>query len=247
MRTFIITTGLFVGLSLVSGGWAAGQTMQSAGAPQSMSTMPGAAFGSGNGLYVLPNGGTIAGSYWSGMAAYMQALGQYNYNTSLALREAQEARRAWLENNLEAEQKYFEMRRINQENWLAQHPRLTSEQVANIEQSRLPKRLTASELDPTWGVIQWPAVLRRPEFEQYRVSLQDLFAHRREQNSGIGTETYNEVQQLTRQMREVLNREVPTNEHQVMTQMEWIHAARFLESLAYEARFAPGDTVAARG
>jgi GNAT superfamily N-acetyltransferase len=137
-----------------------------------------------------------------------------------------------------AEKSYYEMRRINNENWLADHPRSTPEQAAQIDQSRLPRRLTSSELDPTWGQIRWPVVLQRPEFDKYRAELDDIFAHRSEEASGVGSAMYDHVQKFARDMRSALDKE-----HDTMTQMEWIHSMRFIESLAYEPRFAPGVVI----
>src|SRR5436305_8389284 len=125
-------------------------------------------------------GTTAEGSLLSGKAAFAQGLGQYNYNTALATRHLLEANKQAIDNQLYAEKVYFEMRRLNDEYWLSKNPRLTPEQRVLIEQSRVPRRLTSSELDPVWGVIRWPAVLERPEFDTIREELNDVFAHRSE-------------------------------------------------------------------
>jgi hypothetical protein len=80
--------------------------------------------------------------------------------------------------------------------------------------------------------------LQRPEFEKVRASLDDIFAHRSTETFGVGSRTYEEVQRLTREMRTTLD-----DEHTTTTQMEWIQSMRFIESLAYESRFAPGTVV----
>jgi hypothetical protein len=180
---------------------------------------------------------TVEGSARAGIADEIQALGQYNYNTSLARQQNEEARRRGMDNSLYAEHIYFEMRKLNQEYWLAQNPRSTPEQIKRINQSRLPRRLSPSELDPAWGTIYWPAILQHPEFDQDRTTLNDIFAHRRDEQFGLGTPVYHQVQQLTTDMRNVLNKEYAT-----MSQMEWIQAVRFVESLGYEARFPSSDT-----
>lgn len=183
-------------------------------------------------------GTTALSSYMTGMAAFTQGLGQAIYNTSLASEHFEGARRLWLDNNLHAEQVYFEKRRLNDEYWLSKHPPMTPEQQAQIDQSRLPRRLTSSELDPTWGMIRWPAVLERPEFDTVRSKLDDIFAHRGDESFGVGTPIYARIQQLSRDMRAQLDEDYPT-----MSQMEWVQAMRFVQSLAYEARFAPGMVV----
>jgi GNAT superfamily N-acetyltransferase len=242
MKTRVIFSAVALFVFASHGGSVFAQTMHSSGstttANVSVTPMGAGAIGVYGPAAGTPGYGTIAGSYLSGKGAYVQGLGQYNYNTALATRQLEDAKRQAIDNQLYAEKSYFEMRRLNNENWLAEHPRSTPEQIAQINQSRLPRRLTSSELDPTWGQIRWPVVLQRPEFDQFRGQLDDIFAHRSEQSFGVGSAMYSHVQQFTRDMRAALDKEYDT-----MTQMEWINAMRFIESLAYETRFAPGMVV----
>jgi hypothetical protein len=196
---------------------------------------PGIGYGGGG---YSPGYGTIAGSSFAGLGAFASGLGEYNYNTALAIRQLEEANRQSIDNKLYAEKSQIEMRRLNNIQWLADHPRSTPEQIAKINEARLPRRLSTSELDPTWGTIRWPAILQRPEFEKVRASLDDVFAHRSTETFGVGSPAYDEVQRLTREMRTALD-----DEHKSMTQMEWIQSMRFIESLAYESRFTPGAVV----
>jgi hypothetical protein len=85
-------------------------------------------------------------------------------------------------------------------------------------------------------------VLERPEFDTVRGQLDDIFAHRSEESFGVGTPIYTRIQQLARDMRAQLDEDYPA-----MSQMEWIQSMRFIESLAYEARFAPGLVVGMNG
>ena len=217
----------------------------SSGGMMSTSTTPGGSMGTvmtpgsayGGGGY-SPGYGTITGSSFSGLGAFASGLGEYNYNTALAVRQLQDANRQAIDNQVYAQKSQIEMRRLNNIRWLADHPRSTPEQIAKINESRLPKRLSTSELDPTWGTIRWPAVLQRPEFEKVRTALEDIFAHRSTETFGVGSPAYDEVQRLTHDMRATLD-----DENKSMTQMEWIHSMRFIESLAYESRFAPGTVV----
>jgi hypothetical protein len=170
--------------------------------------------------------------------ARLRAVWASTTNTALAIRQLEDAKRQAIDNQVYAQKSQIEMRRLNNIQWLADHPRSTPEQVAKITDARLPRRLSTSQLDPTWGTIRWPAVLQRPEFEKVRSSLDDIFAHRSSESFGVGSPAYDEVQRLTRQMRTTLD-----DEHTSMTQMEWIQSMRFIESLAYESRFAPGTVV----
>jgi hypothetical protein len=197
--------------------------------------------GYGGGSYgggYSPGSGTIAGSYLSGAGALADGLGQYNYKTALAIRQLEDANHQAIDNQLSAQKSRIEIRRLNRIQWLADHPHSTPEQMTVINQARLPRRLTAGELDPTWGQIRWPAVLQRSEFDKMRIQLDDVFAHRSNESFGVGTAAYGEVQHLTSELRTALDQEYTT-----MSQMEWIQAMRFIESLAYESRFAPGAVV----
>jgi hypothetical protein len=235
-----------LGTSVASAQSMAGRAMSSSsGSMTSTSTTPNGSTGTivypisgyGPGAY-SPGYGTITGSSFAGLGAFASGLGEYNYNTALAIRQLEEANRQSIDNKLYAEKSQIEMRRLNNIQWQADHPRSTPEQVAKINEARLPRRLSTSQLDPTWGTIRWPAVLQRPEFEKVRGSLDEIFAHRSTETFGVGSPAYHEVQRLTREMRTTLD-----DEHASMTQMEWIQSMRFIESLAYESRFAPGTVV----
>ena len=233
------------GASAASAQSTGGPTTSNSGPMMSTATSPGGSTGTvvypssgyGPGAY-SPGYGTITGSSFAGLGAYARGLGEYNYNTALAIRQLEEANRQSIDNKLYAEKSQIEMRRLNDIQWLADHPRSTPEKIAKINDARLPRRLSTSQLDPTWGTIRWPAVLQRPEFEKVRASLDDIFAHRSTESFGVGSPAYDEVHRLTREMRTTLD-----DEHASMTQMEWIQSMRFIESLAYESRFAPGTVV----
>lgn len=188
---------------------------------------------------------TVDGSTLSGEAALATGLGKYNYDSARAAKQLEEARKLAIANQLLAQQAYYQLRAVNQAEWQAEHPRLTPEQRAQINQGRLPRRLSTADLDPTWGVIRWPAVLERPEFEKFREQLGDAFAHRADERYGVDSPFYDRVHKLTRDMRAVLDERMGS-----MSQMQWIEAMRFIESLAYETRFPPytasGDHLAAR-
>ncbi len=207
----------------------------SGGAPMGgMSNGGGSSYGGGGGGGGSGGVATVDGSYLSGAAALAEGLGKYNYDSARAARQIEDATHEAIENRLLAQKSYYEARGLNKAQWLAEHPRSTPEQLAQINQSRLPRRLTASDLDPTWGSIRWPAVLERPEFEKSREQFGDIFAHRSEERFGVGSAVYCRTQSLAHDMRKLLDEQRAS-----MSQMEWIQAMRFIESLAYETRFAP--------
>jgi hypothetical protein len=177
--------------------------------------------------------GTAGSSELSGEAALAQGLGRYNYDTALAAKQLEDARQRAIENRLAEQRAYYEMRRVNAANRLADHPHSTPEQIAERNRFALPRRLGANELDRTTGAIHWPAVLKRAEFETIRPQFEDVFAHPAGGEFGVGSTIYNRAQSLSHQMRALLDAQYAS-----MSQMEWIQAMRFIESLAYETRFA---------
>lgn len=257
IRSFVMVS--FAALVAMACDSAAAQMMRNAGTG-SMNATPGMTGSSGGNTSGINLGGltnglsgsygygsnynygatTVEGSYLSGAAAFAAGLGQYNLETSRAAKYFEDAEHQAIENHLFAIQTAYEVQRLNKAHWLADHPRLTPEQAAQINQSRLPRRLSTSELDPTWGVIRWPDVLEQPEFEASRRQFDDLFAHRVDDRPGVGTSFYRRAQAFARDMRATLD-----EERNSMSQIEWIQAMRFIESLAYEARFA-NDSVAGK-
>jgi hypothetical protein len=229
------------GMGMPAMGGGGGTNHSGAGGGNPGTTMGGAFSGYG-GSYGGDYGGssavaTVEGSSLTGEAALAEGLGKFNYDSARAAKQIEDARQQAIANWLLAQKAYFESRAINQAEWLAEHPRSTPAQLAQINQSRLPHRLSSSDLDPTWGVIHWPDVLQRSEFEKFREQFDDAFAHRSDERFGVGSAFYSRTQRLAHEMRASLD-----GQRDSMSQMEWIEAMRFIESLAYETRFAPNMT-----
>ncbi|HVC95370.1 MAG TPA: hypothetical protein VND64_16865 [Pirellulales bacterium] len=175
-------------------------------------------------------GGTLAGSADrrpTGSAGQTKAR-----RFSLAVYRQQQ-RGQYLDDRLKRAEHYFEMRRMN-ESYRAERrsPPLTPEQLANLNESRLPRRLTAQQWQPAAGIADWPAPLRGAEHAADRARLEQLFAERTPEDSGIGGTGYGEVRRLTRKMRDQLARRAKE-----LSVEEYSVARKFINSLAYEARF----------
>jgi hypothetical protein len=108
------------------------------------------------------------------------------------------------------------------------------EEIVALNRSRMPKRLSAVQLDSQDGSLDWPAVLRRPQFEGLRSQLDRLFAERalRPYEAGLGSPNYHQIEHLTREFRQRLQAKV----HKLSAD-DFINGNKFLKSLAYEARF----------
>ena len=182
-------------------------------------------------------GSTPAGSFLAGSAMQTAAAGEYNLMTAMAAKNYQDAYEHWIDNQKKREETYFEMRRMNA-SYRAEtrRPTPSMEKLISFSNSRIPDRLTAEQLDAAKGEIKWPHILKREEFAPQRDALNALFAERVKQpySTGIGTENYREVRLITDDMHDLLRSLIGD-----ITPDEFIAGNKFLNSLAYEARFDP--------
>lgn len=115
----------------------------------------------------------------------------------------------------------------------ALHPHATPEELAAFNKARLPAPLSVDEFDPAKGVIQWPAVLKRREFDDSRTKLEGLFrqAAANPHGSGVGTQNYRDIVHVVDEMHDQLHSEIAQ-----FTPKAYIAASKFLKSLAYRAK-----------
>ncbi|HVX09752.1 MAG TPA: hypothetical protein VHC22_00990 [Pirellulales bacterium] len=182
-------------------------------------------------------GSTVAGSFLAGSAMQTAAAGEAVLYGSMAAKNYQDAYQHWIENQKLRETTYFDMRRMNASYRAETHgPVATPEQLVSFSKSRLPERLGPEQLDPERGQIKWPHVLLRDEFAAERAALEYLFAERatRPYSTGIGTQNYREVRRVTDDMHDLLRTMLD-----VITPDEFITGNKFVNSVAYEARFEP--------
>jgi hypothetical protein len=170
----------------------------------------GGGYGGGFGGWGLAGAGSTAfGSAMLGTAAATYAAGTYNLNTAQAGTYYQQAYQQWIMNQKLREQTYFDMRRMNasyRAEEAMQHPH---------------------------AVIEWPALLKRPEFNDDRARLEGLFSEAAADphNAGLGTQNYRDIQNAVGQMSDKLRSEIKD-----VSPDEYIPSSKFLKSLAYEAR-----------
>jgi hypothetical protein len=182
-----------------------------------------------NGVY-QHHASTHAEGYLRGWGDVIRSWGQRNYLDSKALINLEEARSRHIENRVKSTAAYFEMRSINRSARAAEAgPRVTGEQATRYASMGVPKRASAHEVDPNTGEINWPELLQADEFATYRAYLDSLFAARQRGESNGG-----EIQTTSKQMLTVLKKQAGS-----VDTGSYIAAKRFIESLAYEARFTP--------
>ncbi len=181
-------------------------------------------------------GGTPAGDYLRGAAAYTRAAGEYNLNTSAAAINLEEARSRNIANHQQYVETYFELRRINSSERAAERrSRPTSDQIARWNDAAMPTRLAASELNQTTGSISWPAVFAADAFTADRQLVDALFAARTAGDSGVGSNSHGTIKSAVASMRATLKgmiRDMPS--------ADYLAAVNFLKSLDYEAGLSVG-------
>ncbi|MGH7134346.1 MAG: hypothetical protein ACREHD_01315, partial [Pirellulales bacterium] len=190
-------------------------------------------------------------------SAYRRGRGGYGYNpmagmASLITAPAkaavsyQQAYQLYIQNHKLAVQTYFDLRRMNASYRAEQemlHPHATPEEIAAFNQARQPPPLSGNEFDPGHGVIDWPPLLQRSEFDDYRHQLEGHFSEWASDPhaAGLGTQNCRDIQHVVADMSDKLHSEIKQFQPD-----EYIAATKFLRSLAFEARSAPGNTVASK-
>lgn len=198
----------------------------------------------GGGIGFMGAGSTPLGSAMLGTAAMTWAGGMYNMYTGQAAVSYQQAYQHWIENQKLRTQTYFDMRRMNasyRAEMEMQHPHATPEEIVAFNEARMPAPLSGNEFDPGKGVVEWPPLLQRKEFNDSRARLEGLLAAwaADPHGSGLGTENYRDIRHALSDMSDTLHSEIKD-----VTPNEYIAASKFLKSLGYEASKPSGETLA---
>lgn len=188
--------------------------------------------GYGDGYGYSYHSSTLEEGILRGSGALLQGAGQYNYDTSRAAINQQEALSRAYDNRLKGIQTYFEAKAIN-ESYVARHqkPRLTQQELTQLAKESAPARLTSYQYEPAFGKVFWPALLEAPQFAAHRAAIEELMASRDPLNSGVGSANHRDVRQVTLAMQEILKADIATANPQ-----EYVAAKKFLASLEYEAQ-----------
>lgn len=171
-------------------------------------------------------GGTAYGSMAAGMGSLIRAQGAYNQMTAQAMVTLEQAKSAAIKNKLEMTQTYYQLRRLNEtEHAAEERKRLALYAAPHIN----TPRLSAAQLDPVTGEINWMPVLLDPDFTAERLQLQNLFTRRAAHDPNV---TNTEVAHLVDGVREKLDAK-----HDQLTTNDFFAARHFLEALEAESRY----------
>jgi hypothetical protein len=175
------------------------------------------------------------GDYGRSLGDVIRAQGEYNYLSSQAAIFANQARAMALQNARDYVQTYFDLRRANRMYRAYERgPRPSPEAWIRYAQADKPHRLSPGELDAVTGVISWPILLQTDSFARYRTELEAIFSNRAELGA-INTWGYLKIDQTAQAMLEELKTQVAS-----VPPDEYIRAKRFIEGLAFEAKYPAG-------
>jgi hypothetical protein len=177
-------------------------------------------------------GATAAGSYAAGMGQMIQAQGAYNQMTAVAATQMQEAKKLALDNKLKAAETNYQLQKINAQQ-RAEQARYAASLRAPAPPVKIP-RLSASQLDPVTGQINWPPILLADDFQPQRGQLESLFALRSSNPSAV---SFTQASALTNSMRDKLDAQITK-----FATSDFFSARHFLQSLANETRYTGFET-----
>src|SRR5688572_1884954 len=136
-----------------------------------------------------------------GHADVVRSYGMANLLNSQAAQGYQQAQKDYLDNRKKATETYFEMRRYHDEAVKAQRSSpLSMDQYVRLAREQAPDRLTATQLDPLTGAVNWPAALRIPEYAAFRARIERLL-HDRAAGYAVYGEIPNACQQFGQQLQ----------------------------------------------
>jgi hypothetical protein len=145
---------------------------------------------------------TAGEGYARGMADIIRSQGMKNLLDAQASTEFETARTKYLNNRTLAAQKFWERREIYQQKQAEQNYQLAERRQRRLERNRL-EPLAPAEFDETTGDIRWPSILTNPEFDQYRMALEDIF-HKWAKYGSISSDDYLTATEVAREWRHVV-------------------------------------------
>jgi hypothetical protein len=163
----------------------------------------------------------------------LKATGAY-LEKLVAIQQLQEqVRKLRMENDMQEAKNWYAKKKLYQDYRKANQPsRLTAKKLAELAHNKAPVRLTAAEIYRSSSEVSWPPLLERECFDQKRAELERLMAERTPADSGIGSQNCAQVQQAVGQMKDLLKDRIDET-----NPMDYVATKKFLDSLAYEARF----------
>jgi hypothetical protein len=162
----------------------------------------------------------------------MKAVGDYLHKIATIQELQEKVRSAKMDNEMKVAEQFYAKRKLYETN---RKPRVRpdTKKLESLADQQRPIRLTGFS-DKR---IEWPTIFDQDRFIQVKEKVQGLLKKRTPQNSGYGSNNYNQVRQQIKLMKTSLKSYIST-----MEPMEYLAAKKFLESLEYEVRFKANST-----
>lgn len=186
------------------------------------------AYGGSGWSWDNPGASTLEEGVMRGMASVISAKGDYNLATSAAAVNLTQAEKQYIQNRQDGTETYFAMRETNRAAREANRsPRLSTEQLVRIASQAAPKQLTAKDIDPVSGKVNWPRLLQDEGFSAERASL-DKLALKHAQYGVLAATDLEAAGHLIEAMAAKLRQMVASSPAQ-----QYVDAKNFLKSLMY--------------
>jgi hypothetical protein len=165
-----------------------------------------------------------------GFADVVRSAGLNRLQTSVAMKNVEEARRAYIDNRLKATQTYYDMKRMNDDYRDSKRSQpLSFEGYVRLARIQAPERLSVSQLDPFTGSIAWPAILQERKYAADRDLIEQLY----EERANEVASNKREIQAACDNLLHALQADID-----LYAQNDYVRAKRFVESLRHEALLA---------
>lgn len=175
---------------------------------------------------------TAGQGFAMGMADCVRATGMATLMGSMAASNVADAQSKFIDNQVKATQGFIERQRMGQSYQASlRKPPPTAEQLYRLAQEGLPKSLSASQLDPVTGDINWPVVLRDEQFDSYRESAQKFFHEAVANPHSFSYASYHQLQQAGSDCLAMLKSRIKE-----FRPNDYIEAKKFVDSLTYAAQ-----------
>ncbi len=191
-------------------------------------------------VFVDNRASTAAQAYQQGLSDVIRSRGQANLLNSQALGNIEDARSKNMQNKLQWTQTYFEMRKMNRQYREAERgPTPSASAFERWAKDAAPDRLKSVQLDSITGRINWPTLLQQAQYAPLRAQLESDFEQRAERHGAIGPDVALNINSATNQMLQLLEDELQQSRvnNTPLPSYLYIDAKKFIQSLAYEARF----------
>ncbi|MDZ4818267.1 MAG: hypothetical protein SGJ20_04760 [Planctomycetota bacterium] len=160
----------------------------------------------------------------SGYAAEKYSRAAINYETAESMD---------LDNQYKVAETFWAKRALWREQMATwRSPPLSYDQLQRVANQAAPDRLSASQLSPASGYVDWPAALRSPAYDSARQQLEKLFVSRQRGTTESDAPLHTQVVSISKTMQQQLRKDI----HR-LTPQDYMAAKGFLKSLSHEASF----------